>query len=472
MCRGKNIRNTQYAIRVILVLLLCLCSVCLGASEESQDEAVKAVLDLLRSGDPDMQTIAITMVREMPGKEVTEALVKELARLSATGQVQLLSALADRGDETALPAVVSSMKAEDVSVRVAALKALGQLGDASNVTLLAEVAAPVLSQESKNGGKAEEQKAARESLYRLRGSEVDKQILTQIPSANPKVKVELIRAIGQRNIKEGVETLLRATQDSNSQVQLESFKVLKVIADQRYLKALVYLLIEVESVSVRRGAEKTVAAVALKIEDENRRADTVLTVLSKVVDVEKRCSLLRVLSRIGNDVALVALRAVLRSDDAKEKDTAIRALSDWPDPKPMNDLLTIAKNSDNDIHRILALRGFVRMIGLEDNRPAEETVMMYRQAMELSTGPREKKLVISGLANVKSSAALEMAASYLEDTALQQEAEIAVVKIAESIYKDYPQQTTDVLNKIIETSKNDSLRQLAQDIVKKINEKQ
>ncbi len=447
-----------------VLMLFCSGAVCL-ASNETTSEAVKAALDLLKSSDPDMQTVAITMVRQLQGKEVTEALARELPNLPAAGQLQLLSALADRGDRTALPAVISSTKAKEVSVRVEALKALGQLGDASSVTLLAETAA---------NSKGEEQKAARESLYRLRGSEVDKTILANTLSASGNVKIELIRSISERNITAGVGTLLRTAQDQDSRAQQESFKVLKVIADENYLRALVQLLVEIENESVRREAEKTIAAVALKIQDENRRADVVLAALPKVMDIQKRCALFNVLGKIGNDIALAAIRAALKSDNEKEQDTAVRALSDWPNPKPINDLLTIAKTSKNEIHRILALRGFVRMVGLksreagtlDENRPTDEAIKMYQQAMELSENIREKRLVLSGLANLKSPAALEMAASYMQDATLQQEAEVAVIKIAEGIYTDYPQQTRDVLNRIIETSKNDSVRDLARKIIK------
>jgi len=461
--------RTKCIIHWILAVLLGSSAVCL-ASNETTNEAVKAVLDLLKSSDPDMQTVAITMVRQLQGKEVTEALAKELPNLPAAGQLQLLSALADRGDRTALPAVISSTKAKEVSVRVEALKALGQLGDASSVTLLAETAA---------ASKGEEQKAARESLYRLRGSEADKAILANALSASRNVKIELIRAIGERNITSGVDTLLRTAQDQDSRVQQESLKVLKVIADQEYLPALVQLFVEIENESVRREAEKTIAAVALKIEDKNRQADVVLVALPNVVDIQRRCSLLSVLGKIGNDTALAAIRAALKSENEKERDAAVRALSEWPNPKPINDLLTIAKTSENKVHRILALRGFVRLIGfksreagtLDENRSADEKIKMYQQAMELSDDVREKRLVLSGLANVKSLAALEMAASYLQDMALQQEAEVAVVKIAEGIYTDHPQKTNEVLNKIIQTSKNDSLRQKAQEILKTIDKR-
>jgi HEAT repeat protein len=469
ICRQASPSGLQRCILLLWILwaggLLGCGAVCL-ASNETTSEAVKAALDLLKSGDPDMQTVAIMMVKELPGKEVTEALVKELPNLSAPMVVQLLSVLADRGDsasEGLLPAIISYTKAEEPSVRIAALKALGQLGDASSVTLLAEAAAK---------SKAEEQKAARDSLYRLRGPEVDKTILANVLSASRNVKIELIRAIGERDITAGVGTLLRTAQDPDSRVQQESFRVLKVIADENYLRALVQLLVEIENESVRREAEKTIAAVALKIEDENRRADVVLAALPKVMDIQKRCAIFNVLGKIGNDTALAAIRAALKSDSEKEQDTAVRVLSDWPNPKPINDLLTIAKTSENKVHRILALRGFVRLIGLEENQSADEKIKMYQQAMELSDNIREKRLVLSGLANVKSPAALEMAASYLQDTALQQEAEAAVIKISEGIYTDYPLQTKDVLNKIIQISKNDLLLKQAREIVKTIDEGQ
>jgi len=158
--------KTNYMIcSALAVLLLCSYAVCLGASEQSsglhtENEAVGIVLDILRSDEQEMQAAAIAMVKEMPGTEVTEALAKELPNLSAKSQVQLLSALGDRGDVVARPAVVDAVKAEDQSVRIAALRALGQLGDDSSVELLAQSAA---------GAKGAEQKAARDSLYRLRG---------------------------------------------------------------------------------------------------------------------------------------------------------------------------------------------------------------------------------------------------------------------------------------------------------------
>jgi len=464
--RRSEVRSQRSELRsqksslssVFCSLFSVVCAVCFGAADR-QDDAVKIVLDILKSGDRDMQAVAIAMVKEMSGTEVTKALAKELPNLSAASQVQLLSSLGDRGDAAALPAVVGAVKAEDESVRIAALKAVGQLGDVSSVSLLAQTAATT---------RGAEQKAARESLYRLRGANIDGEILAGIPKAESKTKIELIKSAGERNISAGVSTLLETAKDADRRVRLESLKVLKIIAGPEHLPALVELLLNLQSSSDSTEAQKTVAVVAHKIEDKNRQAEAVLEVLPSVKDVKKQCSLLSVLGKIGDSSALPRLREALNSDNVNIRGAAIRALAEWPTSEPAVDLLNMAEKSDNNVHRILALRGSVRLLGLDSKRAPEETIEMYKKAMTLAPDAIEKRRVLSGLANTKSLGALQMSADYLQDKTLFREAEFAVVKIAEGIYENFPQQTKDVLEKIMQTSKNDPLRQQAREVINRI----
>jgi HEAT repeat protein len=433
-----------------------------SGSEEPENETIGIVITALKGGDESMQSMAISLIRDMPGADVTKILARELPNLSVRGQVQLLSALADRGDRSALPAVIDATTSKDQSVQIAALRALGQLGNASNVDLLAEKAAVA---------RGEEQKAARESLYRLRDPNVDGVILTRIPKVASKTKVELIKSVGERNIVTGVEVLLKTAQDEDSKVRRESFKVLKAIAGPKYLPALIELLVGVQSSADRREAEKTVTSVAHKISDKNRQAEAVLAKLPSVKEEGGRCSLLRVLGKIGDDSALAILRAGLKDKSTAVKDACIRALAEWPTAEPAADLLKVVRATDNKLHHVLALRGYVRLIGLDSSRPAQETIDMYRQAMELASNVSEKKMVLSGLAMIKTLAALVMASSYLEDKTLQQEAEVAVVKIAEATGGSYPAESKAALQKIIQVSKNEFLRKKAQELINRIKDK-
>ncbi len=455
----KHNSNKRFVGALVACVLITCAMVSQVSAEGQQESAIGIIIDILKSDDEAMHPVAIGMVKELPGEQVTRALAEELPNLPVTSQVQLLSALAERGDRAALPAVVEAMKADDESVRIAAIKALGQLGDASSVVLLAQTAAST---------RGEEQKIARESLYRLRGPEVDKTILSKIPQAQTGDKIELIYSIGQRNINAGVETLLETAKDSDRKIRLESFKVLKVVAGPEYLPALIELLMDLQSESDRDEAEKTIAAVAHKISDKNRQAEAVLAVLPAVNEVQQRCSLLRVLGKIGDDSSIAVLRTALKDGDVKVQDAAIRALSEWPSPAPIADLQEVVQGTDNKVHRILALRGFIRLIGLDSDRPVEETISLYKQAMNLAPDVSLKKRVLSGLANVESLDALQMAVEYLNDTDLRQEAELAVVSIAEAVQNSHPQQTETILQEIIENTKSDSVREAAQELLTKV----
>lgn len=453
----------EYAFAGIWVfLLLIACSLCAAAASEEEKSPIDIVLEILKSNDQEMQAAAIAMAKDMEGAEVTKVLAKELPGLPAASQVQLLAVLGDRGDAAALGAVVAATKAADTSVREAALKAVGQLGDVSCVMLLAERAA---------AAKEAEQKAARESLYRLRGEGIDEAILGGIGKAETKTKVELITSLGQRNVYAGVETLLKTAKDADRKVRAESFKVLSSIGKPKDLPALVDLLIGVKSASDRTEGEKTVAAVAHKIAKKNQQAAAVLAKLPSVKDVKVRCSLFIALGRIGDNSALDVLRKGLSGKEANEQDAAIRALSMWPTGEPTADLLAVAKGSKAELHKILALRGFVRLLGLESERAASETITLYKQAMSLAPNAMEKRRVLSGLSSMASVDALAMAADFLGDKELSLESEAAVVRIAELIYKEHPQESESALKKVISSTKSDSVREQAEAVLKLITGK-
>ena len=263
--------------------------------------------------------------------------------------------------------------------------------------------------------------------------------------------------------------MLKTAKDPDRKVRLESIKVLKVIAAPENLPALVALLLDLKSSSDFNEAGKTIASVAHKIEDKNRQAESVLAVLPSVKDVKKQCSLLRVLGKIGDSGGLPQLRKALDNSDAEIKAAAIRALSEWPTSEPVADLMNTAENSKDKVHRILALRGSVQLIGLDNKLSSEEVINIYKKAMTLASDSSEKKRVLSGLANTKSLDALRMAESLLQDKTLSREAEYAVVKISGSIYENFPGQTKDVLKKILQTTKNEILRTQAQEIINKMS---
>ena len=446
----KNIYESDNSIAIRTAALRGM------VSTASSKDAVKIIVDVLNDSDVKMQTVAIGLAGEIEGTAATKALAKNFGRLSSSGKVQMLSALAGRGDSAALPQVVKAVKSEDQAVKVAALKALRDMGDASVVTLLAEAAADT---------KGEVRQQARGSLYRLRGDEIDPAIVGAIDSADAAVKVELIKAAGERHNSKAVAALLKTTKDADRKVRVESIKVLRDIAGAKDLAGLVDVLVNTQSLTELKAAEKAVATVAAKA-DKSKATEIVLSACLSAKDKKIKGSLMELLGSIGDDKALPLLDGALTDSDADIKASAIRALSNWPNDKPINDLLAIAKGSDNNTHRVLALRGFVRLIGFTKGN---DKVELYQQAINLATNSNEKRLVLSELAAVKSYAGLKMAATYLDDDELKQEAEVAIVKIAEGIFGSCPQTSKEILSKIISTTSNDSVKKQATGIINQIN---
>jgi len=82
-------------------------------------KAVKIIKNVLGGRETSMQTVAISLIRQVPGKEIIKTATKRLPKLKTQQQVQMISALADRGDTSALDAVVKSANSRDESVRLA-----------------------------------------------------------------------------------------------------------------------------------------------------------------------------------------------------------------------------------------------------------------------------------------------------------------------------------------------------------------
>jgi HEAT repeat protein len=194
----------------------------------------------------------------------------------------------------------------------------------------------------------------------------------------------------------------------------------------------------------QEAMENTIGALAQKTSDPYSRAEDVKALLAPapdsksvpVTDIPKRCLLYRTLGKIGDDSSLPLLRAALKGQDAQIQDAAVRALAGWPTSTPREDVLEIAQQSKDLTHQVLALRGLIRMVGLEKYQSPEAAVGSLKTALALSSRPDEKKLVLGALPDFACPEALVLAESLLTVEGVREEAKAALDKIKEILDPD------------------------------------
>jgi len=392
-----------------------------GLVRAEKDKAVPLILALLKDQDFDLQRAAGKFITEVPGPAITKALAEQLDDLGPDAQVVLLSALEGRGDKAAALYVTRVLNSRSEIVRLAAIKALADLGDASNVELLADMSASDL----------ETGKAAMDTLGRLSGSGVAEKLISIAQSrADTSVRINVIETLTKRRETEAISALFTITEDSNRDIRQAAHKALGVLSNQKDLPKMVSLLLAAKTDADRGDIERAMIVAVARLEAPD--ATPLIDGLAKANSAAKP-HLLAVLSRIGGPKAIDAVRGQVLSEDDQVKTAAIRALADWPDAAPISDLMKIAKSDSDSTSRVLALRGYIKLLGIPANRGAAETVKLLVEAMEIAQRPEEKKAVLFALPKYPCKDALTLAENAKKNSDLAAEAELASKKIKEAL---------------------------------------
>jgi len=395
------------------------------------------------------QLASLQMVREIPGEAATRAFADLLAKVPPATQAALVEALAQRGDPAARPAVVAAAASPAPAVRMAALAALGVLGDASTATLLAETAAKATG---------DEQEVAREALTVIRDPKVYEVLLAALPKADPAVQAEMARAMGLRQETQAVPALLKmAGPEADEATRLVALRSLGMLADASAADELVQIVLRVKSDAAREAAEQALVTACGRSDRPEARASRVLAAM-KGADTAGRASLLRVAGRVGGPEALQALRAGLADKEAAVRDAALRTMAEAAGPEAAPDLLKLAREADGVAPRVLALRGYWRLVAAAADRPVDERWKMCEAAMAASQRPEEKRLGLKELAKVGHPGALRLAESLCADEAVRGEAEAACVGIAAALAPTRPAEAKAALQRVASSTKNANLR--------------
>jgi len=336
------------------------------------------------------------------------------------------------------------VKETDQGVRVAAFQGLGKIGDASVVLLLAETAAKAAPASSPSS--LEEAPGVQEDCRLQDGGERSRGCQREpLPfagrggrSGHPGGDRQ-----GAHASQGGIDPHSRGSGDNRGHPCLPSrgdgprprnsqcrALALGSTASPADAPALVGLLTQVPTTE-RPEAARALASVL-------RRSDTVslqpvISAYQTAREPALRGALLAVLGQVGREDSLPSLRLALKDGDPEIRRGAILALTQWPTVTPGEDLLDAAQSDASANLQILALRGYIRLVGLEDNRPPAETLRMLSLAMGAAKRSEEKKAVLSLLARINSRGALALVEQAASDPEIAGEAKLAADQIREKL---------------------------------------
>ena len=222
----------------------------------SGEKAKKMIIDALNGKNADWYAPAIAMVKEFYDTSTIQEVYTLLPNLPVESQVQLLEVLSNFRDDGVRASVLSAVKNPDLLVRVTALKVLESVGNYTVVEFLVSHAAQ---------SRREEQMAARTSLWGLRCRGANPAILTNlVKDRNEAIQNELIMAVGERRIKEGLNLLLSRALNSSDRNRQQAIRGLKNIAAPSDLPLLVNLLLGMNKDVDQLEMASTIASVASK----------------------------------------------------------------------------------------------------------------------------------------------------------------------------------------------------------------
>jgi len=395
------------------------------------------LVEQLSSADKSLFGIGLRTARELPGREVTAALVSELGKAAPQRQALLILALADRGDAAAAPAVLAAAKSGPNNVRIAAFGVLGRVGSTPCVPILLDAALEA---------DAELAHAAKATLAGLPDKEVDADLLARLPKAEGKLRVVLLDVAGQRRIEAALPTLLKAADDADAQVRAAALAALGSTLGQRDLPVLIARVVNPQKPEDAKAAAEALHAACIRMPDREACAATLIAAMSQA-PVPLKCRFLEILGAMGGPKALAVVGAAARDANPEIQDAASRLLGEWMSAEAAPVLLDLAKADAKYKNR--ALRGYIR-IARQLDVPAAERLAMCREAWQLCQRDDEKKLVLDALRRYPSAQGLAMVIPHLRNTGLKAEASSAAVSIAEKIVRRNPAAVADAMKQVLD----------------------
>ena len=423
-----------------------------AAGRERADD----VRTTLGCGDPVARDAAASILPDLSTDDLS-ALAADMSKMPATSQIAVLSAARIRSDRKLLPAALGALKSTDEAVRVAAIRALGAVGDISVLPQLVQCAA----KEGEIG------KVAQESIAMLKGRDIDAKIIAFLRGEkDAERRAAWIDVIAFRHPGGAVDVLRAEAVNADPIVRGHAMTALAQVAAPGDLAGLLAGVLAAQPGAERDAAEHAVVLLLTSVKPAGDRAVQVLAAIDAAPG--DHLALLPLAARFGGPAARERVKAALANGDAKVHEAGLHALCNWPNAEFADEMLHQIDDAKDPAERTMLVRAYSRVV----STPAQganaaknaaqkdaQRLAGLKKAMGLAQQDDERVYILERASAVRTLDALRFVLPYVDQPALSEPACAAVAELAhhKELRDPHKAEFRPAVEKVLRTAKDQAV---------------
>ena len=310
------------------------------APAQGRDRAVPALLSVVRDENATVRLAAVQALGQLSDPRAIDALA-EAMRTDTDPRVReaAASALGEIDSPRAVPALIAALGSERVVVvRAKIAWALGEIEDPRAVDAL---------ESALRDQAVEVRRQAVWALGEIESPSATSAIIPLLRDSDVEVRKQAAWALGELGNGDAIAALSAATKDSDAEVRDQAVNALGEIADPRALPALTAALSD-DEVEVRRKAVWAIGSLELR----SAPAGLIAALRDRDPEVQKGAA--EALGNLEDEAAVPALIPLTKSTDTDVKRAAVQALADIGGATAIEAIVALLKDDDPEIRKIAA----------------------------------------------------------------------------------------------------------------------
>ena len=289
----------------------------LGEIRTASQNVTELMNSYLRNKDPALFRIGLELAHHLTDATTTGQLVEHLDTLSPARQILLLHVLGNRGETSALPAIIEAANSDDDEILFAAVSVLGTLGDASVIPILLQTAV---------SGDEDLAIIARDSLELLGGKDVDNQLANRLENSGGQERLVLVDVAGRRGIQQVIPLLLKYVSSDDPELRNSAIDGLGMTVGLKDFPQLLDQMLAMASTPSAAPMKEALRKACQRMGDQDAASQVLLNRMTNASPAAQT-ELMDLLIYVGGQQALAGAQAAAAGDDDAAANAATQVLA-------------------------------------------------------------------------------------------------------------------------------------------------